>query len=119
MVRRYCQTRHQWLAGDRPGVDCDAECSKLLRLIDGEVLRAYNLSPRLERSALDYFSGHPRPGPITFTEYFPSSFEPYLPWHLYLEVENSSATATLNRLPVMNDPSITEAMEPIYWDLTK
>ena len=43
--------------------------------IDAEVLRLYNLPPRLERQILDLFSGVARRGvPFEQTEYLPKSF---------------------------------------------
>ncbi len=115
LVRRYTEVRSQWLAGNPADEAARDTCGSLLRLIDAEVLRAYDLSPRTERALLNYFSDQPRPGPVSFNEYFPNWFKPHIPWHRYLseEMEQASATSTLGRLPVINDAHISEAMGPL------
>ena len=103
LVRQYSDARKSWLAGEIGADQGEAQCSLLLRSIDAEVLRAYDLLPRTERLLLDYFGGHSRLGPIAFTEYFPVTFEPYIPWHLYNSgiLDKSNARQTLRRLPVI------------------
>ena len=57
----------------------------LLLALDAEVLRLYDLPPRLERQVLDLFSGWNRPGvPFAFARYFPVDFEPWIPLNVYL-----------------------------------
>ena len=117
LVARYCETRNSWLAGQLEANQAHDECTQLLLAIDGEVLRAYDLSPQIERALLDSFSGHVRPGPVDFTEYFPSTFKPYIPWYLYTSTVFKSANAkdTLKRLPVIPEsPSLSEALSQIY-----
>lgn len=113
LVRQYTRAREHWVAGTLPDKEAHETCSRLLRMIDAEVLRAYDLPPRTERSLLDYFTGHARPGPVMFKEYFPGWFKPHIPWHRYVadEMDEASATSTLSRLPVINDPLISDAME--------
>ena len=113
MVRQYAEARHLWLSGQLAEDEAHERCSQLLRSIDAEVLRAYDLPPRIERMLLDYFAGHPRLGPVDFTEYFPPDFKPFIPWHIYIseEFKEASAKNTLNRLPVIPaSPLIDEAM---------
>jgi hypothetical protein len=83
--------------------------------IDAEVLSAYDLPPRLERELLDYFTGYERPGPVRFDRYFPSDFRPAIPLRDYISAEFRSSTArrTLERLPVLNDPVISEMIESL------
>lgn len=58
--------------------------NRLLMVIDAEVLRAYDLPPRLERRLLDYFRGYKRPVPHEFTEWMPESFTAFIPLHEYI-----------------------------------
>ena len=67
--------------------------SALLRL-DAEILRLYDLPPRLERELLDLFAGHQRAGvPFTFERYYPEGYEPWFSLHEYLSQEYKSSTA--------------------------
>ncbi len=60
----------------------------VLLALDAEVLRLYDLPPRLERQVLDLFAGWPRLGvPFDFDRYFPAGFEPWIPLHMYLSAE--------------------------------
>ncbi len=115
LVQQYIQVRKQWADGTLAHREAHDTCGSLLQQIDAEVLKAYDLSPRTERFLLDYFSGQERPGPVQFTEYFPSWFKPHMPWHRFLsgEMREASAAATLGRLPVIDDPLISEAMKHV------
>ena len=116
LVQQYSETRRAWLTGQLEADESYDRCQELMESIDAEVLKAYDLSPRLERAVLDWFSGHMRPGPVRFTEYFPSTFRPYIPWHLYTSAgfRLANARETLKRIPVIPEsPSITEAMSYI------
>ena len=110
MVRQYAEARHLWLSGQLAEDEAHERCSQLLRSIDAEVLRAYDLPPRIERMLLDYFAGHPRLGPVEFTEYFPPSFKPYIPWHTYIseDFKDANASNTLKRLPVIPASSLLD-----------
>ncbi len=112
LVHQYTEARDRWVAGTLAEKEAHNTCSNLLRLIDAEVLKAYDLSPRTERSLLDYFSGQIRPGPVAFKEYFPDWFKPHIPWHRYLsgELKEASAASTLSRLPVIDDALVSDAM---------
>ena len=113
LVHQYTRARGAWVS-ERIGESEEQEdCLALLLSIDAEVLKAYDLEPRVERMLLDYFSGHPRLGPVTFTEYFPPTFRPYIPWHRYITDDYGVASAkdTLRRLPVIPEsPLISEAL---------
>jgi len=70
---------------------------KLFLHIDAEVLRLYELPPRLERQLLDIFSGWERQGvPFHLDRYFPDDYEPCFPLHEYLS--DSYATSTVDYL---------------------
>ena len=112
LVRTYIQYRHEWLANPFEEVKAEENCRQLLAKIDAVILQAYDLPPRLERQLLDCFSGYQRPGPVEFTEYYPRSFKPFIPWHLYTSgvLERAAAGVTLRRLRVIDDPIISSAL---------
>ncbi len=64
--------------------DRDGDLAGLLLAIDAEVLRGYDLPPRLERTLLDYFRGEKRPSQPPVSEYFPADFTAWIPLHEYL-----------------------------------
>ena len=70
------------------------ELERLLLLMDAEVLRLYDLPPRLERQLLDTFGEWLRPGvPFTFDRYYPEDYEPCFPLYEYLSDEYQRSTA--------------------------
>ena len=60
--------------------------NRLLIEIDAEVLRAYDLPPRLERRLLEFFRGHERERRVDhpFQGWLPEDFTAYMPLHEYL-----------------------------------
>lgn len=62
----------------------DEVLNRLLIAIDAEVLRSYDLPPRLERRLLEYFRGHKRPVPHEFVEWIPKAFTAFIPLHEYI-----------------------------------
>ena len=80
--------------------------------LDAELLAAYDLPPRVERELLDYFAGHRRPGPVAFDRYYPEGFGPALPLRMLVsgELGRASANQTLQRVPVLRDPVISEML---------
>ena len=69
------------------------ECIKTLMEIDGLILKAYDLPPRLERKLLEFFRGYLRPLPFDFPDYYPEDFAPCIPLHRYLEMDLKKASA--------------------------
>ena len=114
-VREYVHFRTRQMQGDVSCVVANDVCKRLLAQIDALVLIGYDFSPRTERSLLDYFAGHARPAPVDFREYFPPQFKPYIPWHRYIseEMDEASAISTLNRLPVIDDPLVSDAIRDL------
>jgi hypothetical protein len=112
LVNEYANTRQRWLSGNIFLNDTQLLCKALIEKIDAEILKAYDLAPRLERSVLDYFTGHRRPVPVEFIEYYPEDFKPFIPWYLYTSgvLERAAAGATLRRLRVIDDPIVTSAL---------
>lgn len=113
LVKQYRDTRTQWLREVLDQSKASATCFQLLSEIDAEVLRAYDFPPRSERMLLDWFRGHVRPGPVNFTEYFPRSFQPNIPWYMYNseELRHAGASETIKRLPIIPpSPEIDDAL---------
>ena len=113
LVRQYTEARESWLPEKATTNEDQQRCLTLMLSIDAEVLKAYDLEPRIERMLLDYFSGHRRLGPVRFVEYFPPTFRPYIPWHRYIseEFEEARVKQTLQRLPVIPEsPIISEVL---------
>ncbi len=61
--------------------------------IDGLILKAYDLPPRLERELLEYARGCVRPLPFPFPDYYPDDFKPRIPLHTYLKMDLNHAFA--------------------------
>jgi hypothetical protein len=72
----------------------EEELKRLLLQMDAEVLKLYDLPPRLERQLLDHFNGYERPGvPFPFDRYYDPDFTPCLPLHEYVSDAYQMATA--------------------------
>ena len=113
LVHQYVDTRNKWISRQLQEYKAEAECRRLISAIDVEVLKAYDLSPEQERTLLDWFTGSRRLGPFEFTEYFPRSFAPRIPLHVYIsdEFAQASAAETIRRLPAIPaSPQIQEAL---------
>jgi len=85
----------------------------LLMRMDAEVLRLYDLPPRLERELLDLFAGHERPGvPPGFDRYFPEDFEPCFSLHEYLsqEFQQSRVEVWRKHYQPVRDPHLLSAL---------
>ncbi len=55
----------------------------LLIDIDAQVLKSYDLPPRLERQLLEFFRGHRRPVAHNFRHWFPEELTAFIPLHEY------------------------------------
>ncbi len=64
----------------------DDVLNRLLIEVDAEVLRAYDLPPRLERRLLEFFRGHEHERRVDhpFRGWLPEDFTAYMPLHEYL-----------------------------------
>lgn len=96
----------------QPEIDDQKACSLLLHM-DAEVLRLYDLPPRLERQLLDLFNGHQRAGvPFKFDRYFPEDFEPCFPLHEYLSdaYRRSTAGELRKKYKPVTNPVLLAAM---------
>ena len=71
-----------------------------LLALDAEVLKLYDLPPRLERQLLDLFTGVERKGVgCDFRGYYPPGFTSYLPLHMVISdrFQRAAADATADR----------------------
>jgi hypothetical protein len=114
LVKAYEVERSEWRLDNRRQIH-EPRCREILKQLDAILLCAYALAPREERDLLDLFNGFPRPGPVRFTGYFPANFRPAIPWAEYISSDfaRASARATLARLPEIDDPSISAAMQEL------
>jgi len=115
LIHEYRSYRDQWLAQPERSVHFERLCREIMIQIDAEVLAAYDLPPRLERELLDYFAGNERPGPVKFDRYYPPDFRPAIPLRDYIseEFRGSTVRSTLERLPVLNDPVVSDMVEDL------
>jgi hypothetical protein len=77
------------MAMHRSGVhakDFAATLNRLLVEVDAEVLKAYNLPPRLERRLFEFFRGHESARRVehSFEGWIPADFTAFIPLHEYL-----------------------------------
>ncbi len=115
LVDAYRSYRQQWFIQPERSDYFERLCREIMLQIDAEVLAAYDLPPRLERELLDYFAGYERPGPVKFDRYYPSDFHPTIPLRDYISDEFRASTVrrTLERLPVLHDPVISDMVESL------
>ena len=102
LVHQYVGARDKWTSQQLDAYGAETECRRLIAQIDAEVLKAYDLPPEQERNLLDWFTGSTRLGPIEFTEYFPQSFEPRIPWHQYI----SGISTTKSRVDTLSEKTL-------------
>jgi hypothetical protein len=113
-VERVARAAAEYLAHmARPDLPLQAEpdtahAKRLLLTVDAEVLRLYDLPPRLERQLLDLFDGYQRSGvPFPFKSYYPPKFSPFLPLHLLLSEDYERTTAAKLRARASPEKSAT------------
>jgi len=100
---------------DKPfGIDDEDKVKHLLLSIDAEVMRLYDLPPRMEKRVLDLFQGVERKGvPFSFTGYYPEGFESAMPLHEYLSEEYQRSTVSFVKKWVEDNrsPEISKVFE--------
>ena len=75
------------------GVEIRDRAKHLLFRIDAEVMRLYDLPPKMEKRILDLFQGVQRKGvDFPFKGYYPDGFESAIPLHEYLSEEYQRST---------------------------
>lgn len=82
-----------------------AKAKNILLQIDAEILKLYNLPPRLERKLLDIFWGQQRSVPFEFTGYIPLDIDSWIPLHIYLseQCRESTPRTIMERIPLIRD----------------
>ena len=85
-VKRYRESRGRRQEFDFASSQDDELKNKLLVEVDAEVLRAYDLPPRLERKLLEFFRGHENMRRVghEFSGWMPEDFTAFVPLHEYL-----------------------------------
>lgn len=109
LVRHYSELRSEF-EKDSGKETTTHECIKTLMTIDGLILKAYDLPPRLERKLLELFRGYPRPLPFDFPDFYPEDFAPCIPLHKYLEMDlrQASAGELLKRITPFDSEDVHE-----------
>jgi hypothetical protein len=90
------------------------EAERRMLAIDAEVMRLYNLPPKLEWQVLNLFAGYPRKGvDFKFDRYFPKGFESWIPLHEYLSEEYRRSTVSfVNKwVEEVKSPEIAKVFE--------
>ena len=77
------------------GLDVRDAAKRILLSIDAEVMRLYDLPPKMEKRILDLFQGVQRKGvDFEFIGYYPEDFESAVPLHEYLSEEYQRSTVS-------------------------
>jgi type I restriction-modification system DNA methylase subunit len=87
---------------------------KCLLKIDAEVLRLYDLPPRLEKQLLDFFAGHRRKGvDFDFDRYYPENFGSYIPLRMFIseEFQNSTVENVEKWIEDTKSPQVLKALD--------
>ncbi|MBN1973438.1 MAG: N-6 DNA methylase, partial [Sedimentisphaerales bacterium] len=90
------------------------EAKSILLEIDAEILRLYNLPPRLEKMVLDFFESFQRRGvDFKFDRYYPEGFDSYIPLHMYIskEFQDSSVENVKKWIESNRSPEVIEAFK--------
>jgi hypothetical protein len=116
LVDAYLAVRANTITPDLPLWSSGTEepaAKRILLQLDAEILKAYKLSPRLERLLLDYFRGAKRPVPFEFGDYFPTDFTATIPLWQYISADFAKCTGQnlLDSLPKITDPALVEMLE--------
>lgn len=85
-VKKYCSASAAAGAEALRPAGSDDLLNRLLVEVDAEVLRAYDLPPRLEHRLLEFFRGHEHERRVDhpFHGWLPEEFTAYMPLHEYL-----------------------------------
>lgn len=97
----------------QPELDSE-EAKRRMLAIDAEVMRLYNLPPRLERQVLDLFTSWERKGvDFKLDRYFPEGFDAWIPLHEYLSEEFQRSTVSFVKKWVeeVRSPEMIKALE--------
>ncbi len=99
----------------------DAEVAKeLLLTIDAEILKLYNLPPKLERQLLDLFWNDTRRRvPFEFKGYIPPENGSWIPLQVYISKQYQSATPEkiLTQIQKEPDEDLLKDIKEIWWEI--
>ena len=114
LVRKYLLTLNE--RKQLFSVGFEDRANSALQEIDAEILRAYDLPPRMERRLLEYFRGETRPTLHAWTHWLPEDFQPFIPLHEYLSPEFKKVTRpwltdVFTPLPEEEVPAISDYMD--------
>ncbi|MHC4475194.1 MAG: N-6 DNA methylase [Planctomycetota bacterium] len=96
------------------GIDVSDKAKHLLLSIDAEVMRSYDLAPKMEKRILDLFQGVQRRGvDFEFKGYYPEGFESAIPLHEYLseEYQRSTVSFVSKWVEEVRSPEVIKALE--------
>jgi hypothetical protein len=89
------------------GLDVRDAAKRILLSIDAEVMRLYDLPPKMEKRILDLFQGVQRKGvDFKFMGYYPEDFESAVPLHEYLSEEYQRSTVSFVKKWVEDNRSL-------------
>jgi len=94
--------------------DIEKEAKSILLEIDAEILRLYDLPPRLEKTLLDFFEDILRKGvDFKFDRYYEKAFDSYIPLYIYIskEFQNSSIENVKKWIESNRTPKVIEAFK--------
>lgn len=88
---------------------------KILLQIDSEILKLYDLPPKLERRLLNIFWQAERPVPFGFKGYISPNIDSWIPLHIYIsdQFRNASPDKILEHIPFINDSKFIEYLKNI------
>ena len=87
---------------------------RCLLKIDAEILRLYDLPPRLEKQLLDFFAGEQRKGvDFEFDRYYPENFGSSIPLRMFIseEFQNASVEKVEKWVEDNRSPKVVKALE--------
>jgi hypothetical protein len=95
--------------------DNNTTASNILLQIDAEILKLYELPPRLERQLLDIFWGCQRPVPFKFTGYVPLEIDSWIPLHVFISDQFKQGTPQeiMERIPVIRDEAFLDYLKKL------
>jgi type I restriction-modification system DNA methylase subunit len=111
LVQKYFRFDSTFVLKDEEKLDQKKHC---LLEIDAEILRLYDLPPRLEKRLLEFFAGVPRKGvDFKFDSYYPESFDSYIPLRMFIskEFQNSSVENVKKWIENNRTPEVIEAFK--------
>lgn len=96
------------------GIGVRDKAKHLLLAVDAEVMRLYDLPPKMEKRILDLFQGVQRKGvDFPFKGYYPEGFESAIPLHEYLseEYQRSTVSFVSKWVEEVGSPEIIRALK--------